>query len=70
MRGLFGVLGSSEEGTNLHWLMLWSSGEIWKARKEIGSTQPRWSKKLGGLRYTGRLGLEGLLLFMYPNYIF
>ena len=36
-----------------HWLMLWSSSGIWKARKEIGSAQPRWSKKLGGLRYIG-----------------
>ena len=53
-----------------HWLMLWSSSWIQEARKEIGSVQSRWSKKLGGLRYTGRLGLEGLLLFMYPNYIF
>ena len=41
-----------------HWLMLWSSSEIREAKTEIGSAQPRWSKKLGGLRYTGwiRLG--------------
>ena len=36
-----------------HWLMLWSSSGIREARKEISSTQPRCSKKLGGLRYTG-----------------
>ena len=36
-----------------HWLMLWSSSGIREARKEIGSAQPRWSKKLGGLRYIG-----------------
>ena len=36
-----------------HWLMLWSSSEIQEARKEIGSAQPRWSKKLGELRYIG-----------------
>ena len=36
-----------------HWLMLWSSSGIWEARKEIGSAQPRWSKKLRGLRYIG-----------------
>ena len=56
-----------------HWLMLWSSSRIREARKEISSAQPHWSKKLGGLRYIGtlgRLGLEGLLLFIYPNYIF
>ena len=34
-----------------HWLMLWSSSRIREARKEIGSAQPRWSKKLGWLRY-------------------
>ena len=36
-----------------HWLMLWSSSGIQEARKEIGSAQPRWRKKLGGFRYTG-----------------
>ena len=35
-----------------YWLMLWSSSGIQEARKEIGSAQPRWSKKLGGPRYT------------------
>ena len=31
-----------------HWLMLWSSSGIREARKDIGSAQPRWIKKLGG----------------------
>ena len=53
-----------------HWLMLWSSSGIREARKEIGSAQPCWSKKFEGLGALGRLGLEDLLLFMYPNYIF
>ena len=42
-----------------HWLMLWSSSKIQEARKEIGSPQPRWSKKLRGLKYTGWIGLGG-----------
>ena len=42
-----------------HWLMLWSSSGIREARKEIGLTQPRWSKKLGGLRYIGWIRLGG-----------
>ena len=42
-----------------HWLMLWSSSGIWEVRKEIGSAQPRWSKKLGGLRYIGYIRLGG-----------
>ena len=33
-----------------HWLMVWLSSEIREAKKEIGSAQPCWSKKLGGLR--------------------
>ena len=35
-----------------HWLLLWLSSEIREARKEKRSAQPRWSKKLRGLRYT------------------
>ena len=42
-----------------HWLMLWSSSGIREAIKEIGSVQPRWSKKFGGLRYTWKIRLEG-----------
>ena len=40
-----------------YWLMLWSSSGIWEARKEIGSAQPRWNKKLGRLRYIGQIRL-------------
>ena len=43
--------------------------EIRKAKEEIGSAQPHWSRSLEGIGTLGRLGLEGLLLFMYPNYI-
>ena len=39
--------------------MLWSSSGIREARKEIGSAQPRWSKKFGGLKYTGYIRLGG-----------
>ena len=39
--------------------MLWSSSGIREARKEIGSAQPRWSKKFGGLRYTRYIRLGG-----------
>ena len=42
-----------------YWLMLWSSIGIQEARKEIGLAQPRWSKKLGGLRYIGQIRLGG-----------
>ena len=36
-----------------YWLMLWSSSGIQEARKEKGSAQPCWSKRLRGLRYIG-----------------
>ena len=39
--------------------MLWSSNRIQEARKEIGSAQPHWSKKLTGLRYIGQIRLGG-----------
>ena len=38
--------------------MLWSSSGIREARKEISSVQPRWCKKLGGLRYIGWIRLR------------
>ena len=53
-----------------YWLMLWSSSEIWEARKEIVRHNLVGARSLEGLGTFGRLGLEGLLLFMYPNYIF
>ena len=32
--------------------------------------KPCWSRSLEGLSALGRLGLEGLLLFVYPNWLF
>ena len=49
--------------------MLWLSSGIRYVKEEIVSTEPRWNRILEGLGTLGRLGLEGLLLFMYPNYI-
>ena len=53
-----------------HWLMLWSSSGIQEAGKEIGWRNLIGARSLEDLDTLGRLGLEGLLLFMYPNYIF
>jgi len=49
--------------------MLWIIAESGKLEKQkvqriVGA------RSLEGLGTLGRLGLEGLLLFMYPNYIF
>ena len=35
-----------------------------------GSKKLCWSRRLEGLGALGRLGLEGLLLFVYPNLLF
>ena len=40
-------------------MMLWSRSRIREARKEIGSGQPRWNKKLGGFTYIGQIRLGG-----------
>ena len=38
-----------------------------KSSTRHGSEKPRWSRSLEGLGTLVRLGLEGLLLFVYPN---
>ena len=53
-------LGSSLEGTNSFWLMQWAI---------VGSGKLEKTRSLEGLSALGRLGLESLLLFMYPNFI-
>ena len=40
---------------------------IQKAREDKVRRNPVGAKSLEGLSSSGRLGLEGLLLFMYPN---
>ena len=38
-----------------------------KSSTRHGSEKPRWRRSLEGLSTLVRLGLEGLLLFVYPN---
>ena len=64
MRRLFGVLGS-----NSYWLMLWVIAESGKVKKTKVRRNLVEARSLEGLSTLGRLGLEGLLLFMYPNFI-
>ena len=40
-----------------------------ESQKRHGSEKPCWSRNLEGLGALGRLGLEGLLLLMYPNWL-
>ena len=50
--------------------MLWIIAESDKLEKEKVWHNLVGARSLEGLGTSGKLGLEGLLLFMYPNYIF
>ena len=51
--------------------MLWIIAEFGKLEKKKVRRNLVGARSLEGLGTLGRLGgLEGLLLFMYPNYIF
>ena len=43
--------------------------EIWKAEEDMVKLNLIGARNLEGLGALGRLGLEILLLFMYPNFI-
>ena len=40
---------------------------LWDPETRHGSEKPCWSRSLEGLGALGKLGLEGLLLFVYPK---
>ena len=69
---MFWSLGSFRElpkEADKAWLMLWAiaeSGKLEKTKVRRNLVRVRSLENLGTL---GRLGLEGLLLFMYPNFI-
>ena len=50
--------------------MIWAIEESGKLEKTKVQCNLVGVRSLEGLSTLGRLGLEGLLLFMYPNYIF
>ena len=49
--------------------MLWAIAEFGKLEKIKVRSNLVGVRSLEGLGTLGRLGLEGLLLFMYPNFI-
>ena len=51
------------------WLMQSAYCEIRKAKEDTVRLNLVGAKSLEGLGALGRLGLEGLLLFVYPNFI-
>ena len=63
------VLGNHFREDQLIWLMQWAYCGIRKAREDTVRFNLVGVRNLEGLGALGRLGLEGPLLFMYPNFI-
>ena len=51
------------------WMMQWAYCGIREAKKDKVRHNLVGARNLEGLSAMGRLGLEGLLLFIYPNFI-
>ena len=63
------VLGKQFRDDKFTWLMQWAYCGIREVKKDKVRRNPVGVRSLEGLGALDRLGLEGLLLFMYPNYI-
>ena len=51
------------------WLMQWAYCRILEAKEDTVRLNPVGARRLEDLGTLGRLGLEGLLQFMYYNFI-
>ena len=51
------------------WLMQWAYCGIQESKEDKVRHNLVGARSLEGLGALGRLGMEGLLLFMYPNFI-
>ena len=63
------MLGKQFNEDQFIWLLQWAYCEIRKTKENMVRLNLVGAKNLEGLGALGRLGLEGLLLFMYPNFI-
>ena len=63
------VLGKQFGDDQFTWLMQWAYCGIQEAKEDKVRRNPVGARSLEGLSALGRLGLEGFLLFMYPNFI-
>ena len=63
------MLGKQFRDDQFIWLMQWAYCGIRKAKKVAIRLNLVGARNLEGLGALGRLGLEGLLLFVYPNFI-
>ena len=63
------MLGKQFRDDQYTWLMQWAYCKIWKAKEDKVRRNLVRARSLEGLGALGRLDLEGLLLFVYPNFI-
>ena len=63
------MLGKQFKEDQIIWLMQWAYCRIQKAKEDTVKLNLVGARSLEGLGPLGRLGLEGLLLFVYPNFI-
>ena len=64
------MLGKQFGDDQFIWLMQWAFCGIWEAKEDTVRLNLVGARSLEGLGALGRLSLEGLLLSMYPDYIF
>ena len=64
------MLGKKFGDDQFIWLMQWTYCRIRETKKDTVRLNLVKARNLEGLGALGRLGLEGLLLFVYPNFIF
>ena len=64
---VLGVWEAVQERANSYWMTQWANCEIQEAKENTVQRNLVGARSLEGLDPLGRLGLEGLLLFMYPN---
>ena len=63
------MLGKQFRDDQFIWLMQWAYCRIQKAKEDTVKLNLVGARSLEGLGPLGRLGLKGLLLFVYPNFI-
>ena len=63
------MLGKQSGDDQFTWLMQWACCGIRKAKEDTVRLNLVGGRSLEGLGALGILGLEGLLLFVYPHFI-
>ena len=63
------MFGKQFRDDQFTWLMQWTYCGIQEAKEDTVRRNLVGARSLEGLGALGRLGLEGLLLFVYPNFI-